>query len=111
MKTFRRVLLVAVAGSTLGLIISLGSQADGIEGPWIAWQADASGHVDLTRLPSSLPVLDCEGNEVGTIENPLDPSRDEEYVPPTPSGAAAVCDAGVGYDVPFTSPLDGDIDP
>jgi hypothetical protein len=100
MKRRYRVWIVICLALVLGALGGLRFAALGTE--QLPWELPGGG-VNPDNLPDNLVTLDCVGNEVGSRDNPLAPGLDQQYIPPTPLGA--VCDPGVGYQIPYTDPL------
>jgi hypothetical protein len=48
------------------------------------------GTVDISRLPDSLPMVDCAGHVVGRRANPLAAETNSRYIPPSAPGT---CDS------------------
>lgn len=55
--------------------------------PKLAWER-TDGSVDVTKLPAALPVLDCDGDVVGTLANPF--SATAKWTPKDDQGRSCV---------------------
>lgn len=74
------------AGIGVGLLLAIlfTSMLQASSPPPMPWEM-SDETIDLSRLPAQLPALDCNGNVVATLANPLAPDA-PEWIPTDSNG-------------------------